>query len=72
MEKENLCTLKSFMASGAEAFAQAQVVRATLFTEPPWLKGPVCPRTSASHPSNTKTHINAPFTAWPSAQALDK
>lgn len=35
MEKENLCTLKSFMASGAEAFAQAQVVRAPLFAEPP-------------------------------------
>lgn len=41
MEKENLCTLKSFMASRAEAFAQAQVVRAMLFTEAPWLKGPV-------------------------------
>lgn len=57
MEKENLCTLKSFMASGAEAFAQAQVVRAPLFAEPAWLKGPVVStRLSWSPQQHENTH----------------
>lgn len=56
MEKENLCTLKSFMASGAEAFAQAQVVRAPLFVEPR-LKGPVVStRLSRSPQQHENTH----------------
>ena len=57
MEKENLCTLKSFMATGAEAFAQAQVGRAVLLTEPPWLKGPVVSaRLSQSPQQHENTH----------------
>ena len=57
MEKETLCTLKSFTASGAEAFTQAQVVRARRSQSRPCYKGRLCPHASASHPEqHENTH----------------